>query len=400
MRLWYLIPVVVLVLLVLSAPIAFRDGPEEAAPAPVPREPSETEKAVERQQRAIAAAYDKYGKKVAQVWGEEAVVPDARRDVVYRDNLRQRSIVDYEQGVVAVEVAMPPDEADDHAIRSQRLASAVAQTLRQAPDERSIEEIAEHPEPPHTQAPALLTGLVGHEDGRPFTPEELEDFTRERVRAMALRALNGDDGNERVVVSTQFKMVPEHLRVLAERFRHSVERYAQEHEMPAPLIYAIIETESAFNPLARSPIPAFGLMQLVPTTGARDAYKFLYDKDIVVQERYLYVADKNVELGTAYLHLLYYNYFKRIKNRDSRLWATIAAYNAGPRNVIESFSGEYSRRRYASSYSWKRHAINKINRMDSNRVYAYLRKHMPYRETRDYLKKVRTRMPKYADEAA
>lgn len=349
----------------------------------------------EKQNKKIAQAYKKYKKKVSRVWGNEAIVPDARRDVTYRDNLKQRSVVDYAKGVVKVEVAIAPFGEEQSAAATHRLEQAIEQTILQGVDDRSIVEIAENPTPPESHSIAVLAELVSNDDGTPFKAGDLDDFKAAKSRDMQMRSLTGKDGKKRVVISTQFKMVPDHIRVRAEKFQDSVDRYAQEHRIPAPMIYAIIETESSFNPRARSPIPAFGLMQLVPGKGARDAYKFLNSKDRVVKERYLYVPDKNIELGTAYLHILYYRYFKAIKDPESRQWATIAAYNAGARNVIKSFSGKYSKKKFASSYSWKKYAFNKINKMNSRRVYLHLRKHLPAGETRRYIKKVRSRMEKY-----
>jgi membrane-bound lytic murein transglycosylase C len=193
-------------------------------------------------------------------------------------------------------------------------------------------------------------------------------------------------------------MVPEHIRIRAEKFSESINTYAREQLIPAPLVYAVIETESAFNPYAKSPIPAFGLMQLVPTTGARDAYKFLFAKDKIVSERYLYDPDNNIQLGTTYLHLLYYRWFRKIKNPDSRTWAMIAAYNAGSDSVISAFTGRFSKKNYPSRYSWRRHALKKINKLSSQQVYKQLRAFLPAKETRNYLKKVRHRMTKYKAE--
>jgi membrane-bound lytic murein transglycosylase C len=150
-----------------------------------------------------------------------------------------------------------------------------------------------------------------------------------------------------------------------------------------------------FNPWAKSPAPAFGLMQLMPGGGARDAFRFLYAKDRVVHERYLYDPDNNIELGVAYLHLLYFRYFRHIKDPVARTWASVAAYNTGAQKVIEAFSGKYKKKRHASRLSWKRHALSKINSMDSENVYKHLQQFLPYEETRNYIRKVRDRMKKY-----
>lgn len=352
--------------------------------------------AYEKQKKEIAKAYKKYKKKVAKVWGREAVVPDARHDVTYRDNLKQRSIIDYAKGVVKIEVAIPLAAVEQRDAAIQKLGKAIEKTIQQGPDDRSIIDIAKNPTPPESHSLAVLTDLIANDDGTPFKPGDLEDFKAQKLRGMKMRPLKGKDGTSRIVVSAQFKMVADHIRIRAEKFKDSVERYAREQDIPTPVIYAIIETESSFNPRARSPIPAFGLMQLVPGRAARDAYKFLHAKDRVVKERYLYVADKNIELGVAYLHILYHRYFKKIKDPQSRQWATIAAYNAGARNVIKAFAGKYRKKKYGDSYKWKRYAFDKINEMNADQVYDHLHRRMPAGETRRYLKKVRTRMEKYS----
>jgi membrane-bound lytic murein transglycosylase C len=256
-------------------------------------------------------------------------------------------------------------------------------------------DIAKSPDAPKSAKPPVLEGLVAKDDGTPLKRSEIKDFKKQKARAMLKRPVVGKDGKKRIIISTQFEMVPNHIRKRAERFSDAVNENALRHHIPTHLIYAIMETESYFNPTAKSPVPAFGLMQLVPATGARDAYKFLFSKDIVVKDTYLYDAENNIELGVAYLHILYYRYLKRIKDPAARQWATIAAYNTGVHNVVKSFSGEYSKGKYASRWSWKRQAINKINAMKPEQVYQHLRKFLPYKETRAYIKKVRKSMPKY-----
>jgi len=348
-----------------------------------------------KQGEKIQKAFRQYQKKVTKVWGKEAVMPGAKRDVTYRNNFRERSIVDYGEGKVKIELALKPDIAKNPKHTQRKLIAAIKKTIKQGPDNRSIIKIAQRPSPPRSKQPAVLAGLVANIDNSPLDSKDLARFARMMATSMKTRTLTGKDGKQRVVISTQFSLVPDHIRVRAQKFSESVHNYAYEHNIPAPLVFAIIETESAFNPRAKSPIPAFGLMQLVPGTGARDAYKFIYSKDKVVKEKYLYNPDNNIQLGTAYLHLLYYKRFKKIKDPEARILATIAAYNAGPNSVIRSFTGRYTKRNYSSRYSWRRHAYNKINKLSVDELYIHFRAHLPAKETRDYLKKVRKRMEKY-----
>lgn len=162
---------------------------------------------------------------------------------------------------------------------------------------------------------------------------------------------------------------------------------AQKHSLPIELIFAIMHSESSFNPMARSHVPAYGLMQIVPRTAGIDAYKFLYGKKKLLSAQYLYNANNNIKLGSAYLHILYYKYLKDIKNPTSRLYCTIAAYNTGAGNVARAFAGTNSTKK----------AARIINRLTPNEVYARLLRDLRYEEPKIYLKRVTKRMKIYSN---
>ena len=151
------------------------------------------------------------------------------------------------------------------------------------------------------------------------------------------------------------------------------------------LVFAIIETESAFNPMAKSPIPAYGLMQIVPRSAGMDATKQLFGEERILSSSYLYNSEQNIEIGTTYLNILYYRYLSKVENPESRLYCVIAAYNTGAGNVAKAFTGN----RKLSA------ALPLINQITPAEVYEKLRNDLPYEETQKYIVKVTDRIEKY-----
>ena len=84
-------------------------------------------------------------------------------------------------------------------------------------------------------------------------------------------------------------------------FRDTVDRWAQRHDIPEPIVYGIMRKESRYNPTVGSSAGAQGLMQLMPET-ARSVADEVGMTDFEVAD--LVDPAVNVRLGTSYLETL------------------------------------------------------------------------------------------------
>lgn len=98
-------------------------------------------------------------------------------------------------------------------------------------------------------------------------------------------------------------------------YRESVLRACSLYKMDEALIRAVIEVESDYNRYAISYAGARGLMQLMPQTIQHMGVKNPWD------------PEQNIQAGTRYLKGLLQKF-----SGNTRL--ALAAYNAGPNNVI------------------------------------------------------------------
>ena len=148
-------------------------------------------------------------------------------------------------------------------------------------------------------------------------------------------------------------------------FWSTVQRAAAAQDVDPLLIVAIIRQESMFDPAARSPADARGLMQLLPSTAERVAAA----SEPPIDHTDLNDPENNIELGTRYLRTL-------LTRFGADPLKAIAAYNGGDNAVAK----------------WQRQFADLA---DDEFVES-----ITYRETRDYVKKVvanyRTYQQQYA----
>jgi len=118
-----------------------------------------------------------------------------------------------------------------------------------------------------------------------------------------------------------------------------IEEHAGNYAISPDLVRAVIQVESAFNARAVSPKGAMGLMQLMPATAAEHGVVDPFD------------PAENIRGGVAYLRELLDRY-------DNQVELALAAYNAGP-GAVDKYGKQIP----------------------------------PYRETRDYVRRIKSVTP-------
>jgi len=118
------------------------------------------------------------------------------------------------------------------------------------------------------------------------------------------------------VIPSRDKASPPRDNIRRSALMPLITRTAQTLGVDHALLQALIDVESGFNPGARSPAGAMGLMQVMPATAARYGR---FD---------LMVPAQNVEVGTRYLRDL-------LAMFKGDISLAVAAYNAGEYAVIK-----------------------------------------------------------------
>ena len=337
------------------------------------RNPMQLANDLKNAQRDFERLMDVLRGNAGKKWGKkEARLPNRTHYVKYTQGYLSRAIVDFDRGEITVETL---DEKNP----DSSLKNAIVTTLLTPDDPRAVDLFSDSSIKLTSERDPYLLGLVLDDKGRAIaTPEQAERFATGMLNLAQTRNVSTDAGSKQARM-VKFAMVSNFSSKQAEKYRPLVERYAKTYGISPSLVFAIMRTESNFNPFAVSSAPAYGLMQLVPSSGGRDAYKRAKGSNEMPSKQYLFNAENNIELGVAYLNVLAFDELDEVADPASREYCVISAYNTGPSNVLRAFGGS-SKRREA--------ALGEINSLGTPAVYNQLRERLPYAETRQYLQKV------------
>jgi hypothetical protein len=127
--------------------------------------------------------------------------------------------------------------------------------------------------------------------------------------------------------------------------------HARLNDVRPDLVRAVVQVESAYNPYARSPKGAAGLMQLMPATAQQFGVKNAFS------------PEENIRAGVAYLRQL----LNRYANNEE---LALAAYNAGPQ-AVDKYGENVPPYPETKNYVLRINGITArpIERRDTNRIY-------------------------------
>jgi membrane-bound lytic murein transglycosylase C len=387
--------------------------------------------AYEQQQ---AREFEAFKKAVEEKW-QDFKAPSKKEYVEYDDDLDSRASIDFEKGEITVEVIVeedipdpvfqPVNEVENNVPKQETKQAPIRQMTQEKKKDtepKSLKSIVEktktpefQKEKPQQRSPEVKKKISDQklqrkladilkakgDDGKPMlykqvvdkkgkivTPATAKAYASELVAnaPVATKTYKAKDGKKRTVYTVKVPMKSDHINTRADRYKQEILKQSKRFNIDPIIAFAVMETESAFNPKAKSHIPAYGLMQLVPKSGARDAYLYVYKKDKFLDGDYLYKPGNNIELGCAYLAKIRHQYFKSIKDDERAYICVVPAYNTGIGNVARALTNEGK----------LKPASKKANSMSPDQLYKKLMKDLKYKEARDYLERVWSRKDKYA----
>lgn len=321
--------------------------------------------------------YNKYIQEISGYWDDKKV-STKKVWVEYSPDKKERKIVDFEKNTITIQ-AKTKDPEVVRTILKDTLKQKISDAYENDQVSKNVEKRLKD---------KITLGVYGTPSKENVLKPYLQNGDAKNVidtvkKTTEIKTYKDNKGADTVELTV--KLPTPTLQNKAEFVKNDVLNNAVKNRVSPELIFSIIHNESDFNPLAKSYVPAYGLMQIVPKTAGADATKLLYGKPKILMPSYLYNPSNNITIGSAYVRLLYYSYLKDINDPKSRLYCTIAAYNTGAGNVARAFTGNTNIGK----------AVGVINRMTPDQVYKTLKRKLPYDETKNYLDKVTDKIHLY-----
>ncbi|MFN1651061.1 membrane-bound lytic murein transglycosylase MltC [Vibrio rotiferianus] len=305
-------------------------------------------------------------KKLAQDrWGKDEFVEAGKhRYVKYLDGYSTRAHIDFEAGKIYVSTISQYQP-------TEKLQKAIVQTLLMPADPAHAELFSDK-EAVLRGKPFLLGQVLDH-DGKPIEWEWRANRYADYLIDNRLQKKTIKRGSAYYVEIT---MVKDHLEQREYQYAGLVQDAAKRYGLSEDLIFAVIKTESSFNPYAVSHAGAYGLMQVIPKTAGADVFNLVKNKPGIPTKEYLFDPANNIDTGAAYFYILKNRYLRDVKHPTSKHFSMISAYNGGTGGVLSTFDSDRKR------------AMNELNSLNPTQVYQALTTQHPKGEARRYLQKV------------
>ncbi|OGW68233.1 MAG: hypothetical protein A3A88_08975 [Nitrospirae bacterium RIFCSPLOWO2_01_FULL_62_17] len=360
-----------------------------------------------QREQAIAARWQQMKREIEQKW-DRARQSNEKEWVDYSPAYEARSTVDFEKGVIEITVLVPIGEigsshtdaeavllamkeaqAEAGASGAPRLVTAaatdpasvmIARAALPAAWAKIVRQFEQVFSKEAASGRPVLANQVVAKSGAPVATQAAKSFVESEVIPNAVvedKPMQAQDGVTRAQVTAKVPLASDHLRQRAQLYKDDVAAHAKRHGLDPRLLFAIIHTESYFNPLAQTPAPSYGLMLLVPRGPARDAYNYLYKSDIVLDDNYLQDPAHNVELGAAYLHLLRRQLVPNMEEGDKKNFLVACAYTWGMDRTRDQILKQA-----------------RVQDLTSTQVFTLLTQKTP-ENTRAYLNRVKDRITMY-----
>ncbi|PSV08780.1 membrane-bound lytic murein transglycosylase MltC [Photobacterium leiognathi] len=316
-------------------------------------------------EQAIKALMAYLATQAKKQWGDDEFLQAGKhRYVKYFDGYRTRAHIDFDSGKIYVStVAQYAPEAT--------LKKAIEETLLMPADPSQVDLFSDKSIPLNGK-PFLLGQVKDHDNQDiqwPWRAGRFADYLIEnKLRTKPLK--------RGTAYYVEIDMVSDHLEQREYQYADLIKHASRQYGISEDLIYAVVKTESSFNPFAVSHAGAYGLMQVIPKTAGADVFKLVKNKPGIPTKDYLFDPANNIDTGTAYLHILQTRYLRDVRNPTTKHYSMISAYNSGTGGVLSTFDSDRQR------------AMDKLNQLQPNQAYWALTNKHPKLEARRYLEKV------------
>ncbi|MEZ9629163.1 membrane-bound lytic murein transglycosylase MltC [Vibrio breoganii] len=320
----------------------------------------------EKDTAALDSLISSFTGDIEKKWGKQQVKVAGKSNYVkYIDNYDSRAEVNFSTGKITIETVASNDP-------KAHLKTAIITTLL-TPDDPEHVDLFSSSNIKLEGEPFLYQQVVDQE-GKPIQWNWRANKFADYLIANKMKTKKVD---YKIAHYVEIPMVATHSDVRSYKYADIVRRASQRYDIPEDLIYAIIKTESSFNPYAVSWANAYGLMQVVPKTAGADVFKLVKKKPGIPTPEYLFNPENNIDTGTAYFYILKNRYLKDVNNFLSLEYSMISAYNGGTGGVLNTFDRNS-----------RSNAMKNLNSLQPNQVYWALTNKHSNAEARRYLEKV------------